>query len=318
MHKTSGRWRLGLALSLITVATWGILPIFLRLLLEAMDAPTITWYRFLMAAVFTVLLLLRTGKLPKLRGMSRVTLGLIVLSIAGLCGNYICFLLGLDRMTAASAQIVIQLGPLFLLLGSLVVFREAFSWRQGVGVVVFVIGLLLFFNQRMDQLFDGGSAYGFGALLIVVASASWSIYALAQKQLLRTYSSTQILLILYLAAVVVYTPTAKPAGILELNGFQLFLLLFTGANVIVAYGCFTEAMAHWEASRVSAVLAMVPLVTLAAVEFCEAFLPWLARSEGLNALGWLGALMVVGGSMQCALGRKKEKKSGIRELAPGE
>ena len=318
MHKTSGRWRLGLALSLITVATWGILPIFLRLLLEAMDAPTITWYRFLMAAVFTVLLLLRTGKLPKLRGMSRVTLGLIVLSIAGLCGNYICFLLGLDRMTAASAQIVIQLGPLFLLLGSLVVFREAFSWRQGVGVVVFVIGLLLFFNQRMDQLFDGGSAYGFGALLIVVASASWSIYALAQKQLLRTYSSTQILLILYLAAVVVYTPTAKPAGILELNGFQLFLLLFTGANVIVAYGCFTEAMAHWEASRVSAVLAMVPLVTLAAVEFCEAFLPWLARSEGLNALGWLGALMVVGGSMQCALGRKKEKKSGIGELAPGE
>jgi drug/metabolite transporter (DMT)-like permease len=307
-----------LALSLVTVATWGILPIFLRLLLEAMDAPTITWYRFLMAAVFTVLLLLRTGKLPKLRGMSRVTLGLIVLSIAGLCGNYICFLLGLDRMTAASAQIVIQLGPLFLLLGSLVVFREAFSWRQGVGVVVFVIGLLLFFNQRMDQLFDGGSAYGFGALLIVVASASWSIYALAQKQLLRTYSSTQILLILYLAAVVVYTPTAKPAGILELNGFQLFLLLFTGANVIVAYGCFTEAMAHWEASRVSAVLAMVPLVTLAAVEFCEAFVPWLARSEGLNALGWLGALMVVGGSMQCALGRKKEKKSGIGELAPGE
>jgi drug/metabolite transporter (DMT)-like permease len=307
-----------LALSLVTVATWGILPIFLRLLLEAMDAPTITWYRFLMAAVFTVLLLLRTGKLPKLRGLSRVTLGLIVLSIAGLCGNYICFLLGLDRMTAASAQIVIQLGPLFLLLGSLVVFREAFSWRQGVGVVVFVIGLLLFFNQRMDQLFDGGSVYGFGALLIVVASASWSIYALAQKQLLRTYSSTQILLILYLAAVVVYTPTAKPAGILELNGFQLFLLLFTGANVIVAYGCFTEAMAHWEASRVSAVLAMVPLVTLAAVEFCEAFVPWLARSEGLNALGWLGALMVVGGSMQCALGRKKEKKSGIGELAPGE
>ncbi|MGY8653066.1 MAG: DMT family transporter [Verrucomicrobiia bacterium] len=318
MHKTSGRWRLGLALSLVTVATWGILPIFLRLLLEAMDAPTITWYRFLMAAVFTVLLLLRTGKLPKLRGLSRVTLGLIVLSIAGLCGNYICFLLGLDRMTAASAQIVIQLGPLFLLLGSLVVFREAFSWRQGVGVVVFVIGLLLFFNQRMDQLFDGGSVYGFGALLIVVASASWSIYALAQKQLLRTYSSTQILLILYLAAVVVYTPTAKPAGILELNGFQLFLLLFTGANVIVAYGCFTEAMAHWEASRVSAVLAMVPLVTLAAVEFCEAFVPWLARSEGLNALGWLGALMVVGGSMQCALGRKKEKKSELGELAPGE
>ena len=50
MHQTTGRWRLGLLLSLATVSMWGVLPIVLKLLLAHMDAATITWYRFLIAA----------------------------------------------------------------------------------------------------------------------------------------------------------------------------------------------------------------------------------------------------------------------------
>ncbi len=303
LHQTSGRWKPGLALSLITVATWGILPVFLRLLLEVMDVPTITWYRFMMAGAFTAFLLARKRRFPRLRGMSRGILGLFVLAAAGLCGNYVLFLLGLDRMTPGAAQVVIQLGPLFLLFGGLWVFGEAFSRRQALGVAVFVLGLALFFNQRLDELFRGGSEYGIGALCIVAAAGAWSCYALAQKQLLGTYSSNQILFVLYLTAVAVYSPGAHPAAVLTLDGFHLFLLAFTGVNVIVAYGCFTEAMAHWEASRVSAVLALVPLVTLVFMEICSRFFPTISGAEDLNALGWIGAAMVVAGSMQCALGR---------------
>ena len=304
LHKTSGRWRLGLALSLITVATWGVLPVFLRLLMQDLDIGTITWYRFMMAGAFTAAMLARSGRLPSLRKATKGELGLFVLAASGLCGNYVLFLLGLERMTAASAQVVIQLGPLFLLFGGLLVFQESFSKRQAFGVVVFVCGLLLFFNQRMDELLGGGSRFGAGVLLIVLAAVTWSCYALAQKQLLRTYTSGQILLLLYATAVIVYTPTASPAAVMNLSGFQIFLLLFCGANVIIAYGCFTEAMAHWEASRVSATLALVPLVTLVFMEFCGRFMPSISAAEDLNALGWGGALMVVGGSMQCALGSR--------------
>ncbi len=319
LHKTSGRWKLGLALSLITVATWGVLPVFLRLLLASLDVGTITWCRFLMAGCFTLFLLLRSRGLPNFREATRAQFGLFALAATGLCGNYILFLLGLERMGAASAQIVIQLGPLFLLLGSLVVFGETFSRRQGIGVAVFVCGLGLFFNQRLDELFSGGSDYGVGALLIVAAAGAWSCYALAQKQLLHSYGSSQVLLLLYATAVLVYTPTASPMTILELSGFELFLLLFCGVNVIIAYGCFTEAMAHWEASRVSATLALVPLVTLLFMELCGRFMPRISNAEDLNALGWLGALLVVAGSMQCALGSRaksdQETEAEADELA---
>ncbi len=51
MHKSSGRWRLGLGLALTTAILWGFLPIGLVLLLDYMDAYTIVWYRFLFAAL---------------------------------------------------------------------------------------------------------------------------------------------------------------------------------------------------------------------------------------------------------------------------
>ena len=58
MHTTTGRWRLGLALTLITALSWGVLPIALKIMLTIMDAVTVTWYRFLIASVllFSILI----------------------------------------------------------------------------------------------------------------------------------------------------------------------------------------------------------------------------------------------------------------------
>lgn len=291
--------------------TWGVLPIGLKLVLEGMDSGTITWYRFLMAAMVTAAFLAKSGNLPKARQLTRASAGLFVIAAAGLSGNYICYLMGLDRMTVSSAQIVIQLGPLFLLLGSLIVFREPFSRVQGLGVAVLVVGMAMFFNQRLEELFGDLGDYAVGALLVSAAAAVWSFYALAQKQLLKSFSSGQILLVLYTTALLTFTPMARPATIADLNGLQLGMLLFCGVNAIVAYWCFTESLAHWEASRVSAVLALVPLLSILFVELCEIFAPSIAKSEGLNLVGWIGTGLVVGGSILCALGRRSPPDEGL-------
>jgi len=49
LHQSSGQWRLGLALSLLTVLLWGILPIALTVTLEAVDVYTVIWFRFLVS-----------------------------------------------------------------------------------------------------------------------------------------------------------------------------------------------------------------------------------------------------------------------------
>lgn len=67
--------------------------------------------------------------------------------------------------------------------------------------------------------------------------------------------------------------------------------------------CFFEALEHWEASRVSAVLACTPIVTLFSVGFVSVMSPNLIASEQLTLVGILGAVLVVISSIAIALNK---------------
>ena len=303
-HKTSGRWQLGLTLTLITTLMWTVLPLGLKILLDVMDPVTITWYRFLMSAGVFWLLLRGSGNFPVIRNRARGVYMLLAICGIGLYSNYLLFLCGLDRVTPGAAQVLIQSGPMFLLLGSLIVFREPFSKWQWFGFVVLLVGMRLFFNQQWDELFGSFGRFTVGAVMILLAALLWAAYSLAQKQLHHTFTSTQMLWMLSAGAVVVYLPAASPTRILDLGGFELAILFLCGLNLVIAYSSFTEALKHWEASRISSVLSTIPLLTLGLLELCERWWPTIGRSEGLNFLGWQGAMMVVVGSMLCALGSR--------------
>jgi drug/metabolite transporter (DMT)-like permease len=83
------------------------------------------------------------------------------------------------------------------------------------------------------------------------------------------------------------------------------MLLFCGLNTLMAYGAFAEALDHWEASRVSAVIALTPLVTLISVWAVSLLTPTLIAPEHLTLLGLLGAILVVAGSVAIAIGKNK-------------
>src|SRR5262245_23979788 len=66
MHATTGNWRRGFALSLVTAFCWGVLPIALKHLLVDMDAITVTWYRLATAALALAIYLAWQRKVPRL------------------------------------------------------------------------------------------------------------------------------------------------------------------------------------------------------------------------------------------------------------
>ena len=108
-----------------------------------------------------------------------------------------------------------------------------------------------------------------------------------------------------LGAVVLMLPAARPAEVFALDGLQLGMLAFCCVNTLAAYGSFGEALYHWDLSRVSAVLATAPLFTIGAMWVVERLGLGLVPAEGLNALSIVGALMVVAGSMTCALAARR-------------
>lgn len=303
MHKTTGRWKYGLLLSATTVLMWAVLPLALKILLDHMDAFTITWYRFVSAALIMGIYLIARRRLPALKTLSRVGWLLLALAIFGLAGNYLLYLISLDRISPGVAQVVIQLAPMMLLLGGLVVFGERFNGLQWTGLVTLLAGFVLFFNHKLLVILSQADAYSIGILIMLGASASWAVYALAQKQLLSDMGSDQIMFLIYLSSVFLFWPASEPASLGQLNGAMLALLAFASINTLIAYGAFAEALNHWEASRVSAILAITPLLSLVAVEVLHAARPDLMASENLSWLSVAGALLVVVGSMMTALAR---------------
>ncbi|MDD1976860.1 MULTISPECIES: DMT family transporter [Pseudomonas] len=302
MHISSGRWVYGLSLSLLTALLWGILPIKLKQVLQVMDPITVTWFRLLVSGGLLFAWLAASKRLPRFNGLGRKGWGLVALATCGLVGNYVLYLMGLNLLSPGTAQLVVQLGPVLLLVASVFLFKERFSFGQGVGLLILLMGFGLFFNQRLEELLTSLSVYTTGVLTIILATTIWVFYALSQKQLLTVWNSMQVMMVIYLCCAMLLTPWVHPLEALQLSPLQGWLLLACCLNTLVAYGAFAEALAHWEASKVSATLALTPLVTFVAVALAAWFWPDFVQAEQINSLGYIGALVVVLGSALTALG----------------
>ena len=296
VHTPTGRWKYGLLLSLSTALLWGLLPIGLNAMMSYMDAYTITWYRFLFAAVVFFSVLSFKKGLPRLRWSNSQQVIILLIACIGLCGNYILFLLGLFRIGPGGSQVLIQLGPMLVILGGITIFKEDFSGRQLIGLICILTGLALFFQHKVQEMFTSMTEYTLGVILIIGAAATWAAYALAQKQLLKRFNSQQVLLLIFIFGSILFLPTAAPGKLLALDLAGMLLLAFCGANTVLAYGCFAEALEHWEASRVSAVLAIIPLLTLGFMELAVSLHPSFVSSERITWLSFLGAIVVVTGT----------------------
>jgi len=304
MHRASGRWKLGLALAMVTAACWATLPVALKITLEQLDPITLTWFRFLVAAGIVLAWLAARGGLSVFATLDRKRWLLLGAAALLLIGNYVFYLLGVQHTSPANAQLLIQLAPLLMAVGGIVVFHETYRWGQWAGLAIIATGLGLFFRDQIGGAPTSGQGYLLGSAFVLVASVSWAAYALLQKQLLLRLSSPAILLFIYVAASLLLLPFAQPRHLLALDGRHAALLAYCALNTLVAYGAFAEALAHWEASRVSAILATTPLLCLATVAIVHAFAPSSIAPEHVTWLGYAGAALVgVGSAMSSLLGQ---------------
>jgi len=309
LHRTSGRHRLGLALATTTMSLWAVLPIALRGVLEVLDPYTITWARFLASTFLLGGILAARRDLPSLRAVGSSRVLLLVVATLFLATNYVAFLIGLGWTSAADAQVLIQLGPILLSLGGIAVFRERFTRLQWTGLAVLLAGLCVFVAARLGDAALAGRGLVPGMAMILLAAVTWAVYGLAQKQLLHTFRSTHVLLCVYAGCALVFAPFSAPASLLSLDLPHAALLGFCALNTVVGYGSFAESLAHWEASRVGAVLALTPISTLAIAAGVDALAPDWGVGQTLSWGGWIGALLVVAGSLAASLGAELPRRA---------
>jgi drug/metabolite transporter (DMT)-like permease len=309
LHQAVSNWRLGLALSLITAMLWGLVPISLAIVLKKIDPYTINWFRFTSAFISLGFYLAYQKRLPDFSQLKSGSPYLWAISILGLMGNYIFFVLGLQATSPSHAEVLIQLAGVSFSLGALVIFKERYTRNQWLGLGVLVAGFIGFFSEQLKVLFASSDRYISGSLMLVVAALTWAVYALAQKQLLAKLDSSHIMWVIYGVCGIFFGILAKPQTLLQLNEIEWVMLIFCGLNTVIAYGCFAESLQDWEASKVSAILALAPIFTIASMSIITWLFPGLVTPEHLNLLSLGGAILIVSGSISISLGKSRDRLS---------
>jgi drug/metabolite transporter (DMT)-like permease len=296
----------GFWLSMLTALLWGMLPVAGVLLLGNLDVVSITWTRFAFSTLCVFGVLYQRRQLPSLRALSVPLRWMLLVAVIALLGNFLFYLVGLNLLNPEATQTIIQIAPIILLLGSVTINGERLSKLEWGGAIVLVIGLLLFFNQRLGYLFSAFGDETLGVIIMIIAAVSWAIYGLLQKRLLQALSSIQVTLLIYAAGALLLLPFISPAAMLQLAPLQNAALLFCCLNMVFGYGAFTEAMRVWQAAKVSAVIALAPVFTILTMKVAVWGWPDVFTSSELNVLAYAGALVVVAGSMLAALGKQRQ------------
>ena len=307
-HTLSGRSTYGFVLTAIVCVLWGVFPIAAKAVLLETDPYTFNFYRFLMPVFVLWAFLARRSQLPELwRGKHRPIRKRVFLAAVLLIANYMLFAFALGRITPSAAQILIQTGTIMILLSGVFLFGETFSKRQWLGCLVFMIGLTTFFFYRILDMFDGLASYTIGMGLMILAAITWACYAILQKPLLTHISPAQILLVVFAMGLAVFFPAADLGAIMTLSAGALLGLGFCSASTLVGTTLFAEAMAHWEASKISALLTTIPLVTMFAMKGLSYFPSFDIKDEPITTLSLSGAILVVVGAAMVAVTRSQVK-----------
>ncbi|MDP8161849.1 DMT family transporter [Pasteurella skyensis] len=302
---------IGFLLALLATSMWGAVPIAVQQVLKAMSPTTIVWYRFLVAGLGLFIILGLSKNLPKLVGLSFRQYKFIVLGIMGLSLNFFLFSSALQYISPTTTQVLSQLAPFTMMVVSVLLFRESFGTHQKIGFVLLVVGLIIFFHNQFDEILQFGS-YALGMLFGTAAAMIWVLYAISQKLLLARFNSQQVLFIIYIGCAIVFSGVSEPSQFTQLSGVTLACFIFCCLNTLVGYGAYAEALNNWDASKVSAITVLIPIFTMLFSNIGYYSFPDIFADPQMSFLSYIGAFIVVSGTIISVLGHKLVKKNRIR------
>jgi drug/metabolite transporter (DMT)-like permease len=302
----------GILFALTTAFLWGFLPIALKVATGFMDPLTIGWFRFLVA--FSLLFMILGFRKPgHLKILTNPPLFIIIASVC-LGINYLGFIYGLKLTTPGTAQVFVQAGPMLLGLVGFIFFRETLSPRQGIGFLIAGLGLLFFYRENLVQMVAEEDIFSMGVVWVLIAAMAWAVYATFQKKLVRDYPPQQLNLFLFGLPVLLFLPFVRFSGFYELSLVQWMLMLFLGLNTLVAYGSLSMAFKYIEASKVSIIVTMNPVLTFVYMGLLALWeVSWI-QPEKLSVAGMSAAAMVLVGAIMAIVAAHPSKKKTLDQL----
>lgn len=256
---------------------------------------TVVWFRFFFAflALSAWTLVFRRSDFAIFR---RPPLMLLLTAVfLGL--NYLGFISGIRYISPSSAQVFIQIGPVGFALSGILIFREQVSWKHIVGLLLVLSGIGLFYSEQIREMAGNGEHFTRGMLLVLGSGLSWAAFAAFQKALVKKFRPNQLNLFIYGFCAMVLLPFVGFSKLQGMPGLNWVLLVSLGLNTVLAYASLALAIKLTEATRVSVIIALNPIITFVSMAILtRKEVQWIG-AETFSLLSFLGALTVLAGAI---------------------
>jgi len=166
---------------LLVTAIWGVAGPIIKFTLSGISPLLFLAYRLAISAVFSILLIVFFGlKLPKPKQNLPLTFlyGLIAFPLA--LG---ALFLGLEKTTVLDMSLITLVGPLLVMVGGVIFFRDHVTFREKIGVAFLISGIV--FTTISPIIMDHETLKLSGNLFIVLFLFTDSLAALIAKRLVQ-------------------------------------------------------------------------------------------------------------------------------------
>ncbi|MBN1132296.1 MAG: DMT family transporter [Bacteroidales bacterium] len=283
----------GIIYASLTAFLWGFLAIALKVAVHELPPVTVVWFRF--ATAFIILSLWTFFfRREDFRVFKKPPWMLIAAGIF-LGMNYLGFISGIEHVSPSAAQVFIQVGPVGFAVSGIIIFKEKINWKHIVGFIMVVSGILLFYTEKISELAYSENNFTAGMIMIIGGGMSWAVFASLQKNLVQNYPTNQLNLFIYGLCALLFLPFAFPGHFSSLYTGDWILLLFLGLNTVLAYGSLALAIKFTQATRVSVIITLNPIITFITMAILSrASVGWIEK-ETFSVLSIAGALTVLSG-----------------------
>jgi drug/metabolite transporter (DMT)-like permease len=254
---------------------------------------TLAFIRSFLASMFLmIILLVKERNLQLVRSTRADWKHFVLLGATGIALFNALQNAGVQYTSSALAGVLVNTNPLFILILSRMLLNERITRNQVIGMVTGFAGLVvvLFAGHSVAE-FVGSGAFR-GSLLLIGCALSWAAYSILNKRLSGEYSPLHLTTIAYvfgsfalLPFVLALEKVPRPF-LYSTRSWMIILYLGIVASGI-AYLLWNYALSRMDASKASAFLFLMPVITT--------LIGWLCMGEVITAEFIIGTVLVLAG-----------------------
>ncbi len=252
------------------------------------------------AAFLFCIMLITRAKISK--QSLKKSLPLLTISGAMIGVNWILLFEAYKYTTVPIATLSYYMAPIFVILGASVILKEKLTRVKFICTLVAFVGIVLvtFGSDAGGEVADGKN-HLLGILLGVGAAALYAGDILINKVIDGVTAQERTLVQLFVAGAVCipYTLLAENLGAVEFTSTSIVLLIIMGiVHTGIAYTMYFGSMKQLPAQTVALLSYIDPV---ASVILAVLLIP----NSVLSALGWVGAVLVLGSAVVSELPSRK-------------